>query len=572
MSGPKRRLNAGRQARAARDVLAFRDRSMLILFAIAILLRLLHVLAMRASPYFDNPVIDAATYDDAARSIAAGRGHPDLIFWQPPGYPYFLGWIYAIAGPGYLMPRLVQALIGAGSAVLTAWIGAKAFGRRVGLVAGYGVALYGMLLYYDGELLTPTLTIALQLAAIAVAIAARDHPRRATAMAAGSGLLIGVASVVTAPSLVIAAVLAVFARRRAWAVLLGTALAIAPVTLRNLDRGGELIPISWNGGINLFIGNNPRYDQTVAIRPDLHWKEFVTEPRRAGVHGAGAASGYFVTKVIRYAISDPVGFLRLQGKKLYLLLAGNEIPRNQEIYPARAWSVVLRVLLWKVPGLAFPFGLLMPVGLVGLALGFRRAPMLGSILVAYALSILAFFITARYRVPMVPLLLVFAAGGVQRLLQGAGTRERLAAAAALVALFAVGNLNQGPMPRTMNADAEYSLGVKYAMKGMPDQAMDRFRAALARNPGYTEAWVNLGVIEATRGQNAEAEGMLRKALQLEPENTLALTNLAVLREKAGRGDEALALYRRALAADPTDPFARQKVTQLEASQPGGKEP
>jgi Flp pilus assembly protein TadD len=66
--------------------------------------------------------------------------------------------------------------------------------------------------------------------------------------------------------------------------------------------------------------------------------------------------------------------------------------------------------------------------------------------------------------------------------------------------------------------------------------------------------------------------MLRKALQLEPENTLALTNLAVLREKAGRGDEALALYRRALAADPTDPFARQKVTQLEASQPGGKEP
>src|SRR5207245_1704428 len=81
-------------------------------------------------------------------------------------------------------------------------------------------------------------------------------------------------------------------------------LAIAPVTLRNLVRGGELIPISWNGGINLYIGNNPDYDQTVAIRPDLHWKRFVQEPHRAGVRTAAGASSYFVAKVIRYVASD----------------------------------------------------------------------------------------------------------------------------------------------------------------------------------------------------------------------------------------------------------------------------
>ena len=108
---------------------------MLLLFVVAFLPRLIHVLAMRASPYFVNPVIDAATYDDAARSIASGHGHPDLIFWQPPGYSYFLGWIYAAAGPGYLAPRIVQALLGAASAVMTAWIGARLFDRRVGLYA-----------------------------------------------------------------------------------------------------------------------------------------------------------------------------------------------------------------------------------------------------------------------------------------------------------------------------------------------------------------------------------------------------------------------------------------------------
>ncbi len=537
---------------------------MLILFAVALALRLIHVLAMRASPYFENPVIDAATYDDAARSIAAGHGHPDLIFWQPPGYSYFLSWIYLAAGPGYLAPRIVQALLGAASAVMTAWIGAKVFGRRVGLAAGYGVALYGLLIYFDGELLTPSLTIALQLASVLVALRARDRARDGAALWAASGALAGLASVVTAPSLLIAAALAVAARRRAGAVLLGAALAIAPVTLRNLARGGELVPISWNGGVNLYIGNNPSYDQTVAIRPDLQWKRLVQEPRRAGARGEAEASNYFVAKVLRYAGSDPASFVRLQIKKLHLLLAGNEIPRNQEIYPARAYSPVLRALLWKAPGLAFPFGLLMPLGVLGIVVGARRAPLLAAIVLLYAAGILAFFITARYRVPLVPLLLVFAAEGVRWLLEDAGLRARAASLTLVVPLFLVGNVGQGPMPRVMNADAEYSLGVKYAMKGRPEEAAARFRSALEKNPAYAEAWVNLGVLQATRGRNLEAEGMFRKALEQDPENTLALTNLAVLRQKAGDRGEALALYRRALSIEPGDAVSKSKVAELQA--------
>jgi len=557
-----KRAAAGR--RPAGPSSAPATRSMVVLFGVALLLRLIHVLAMRASPYFENPVIDAATYDNAARSIAAGHGHPDLIFWQPPGYSYFLSWIYLAAGPGYLAPRIVQALLGAASAVLTAWIGARAFGRRVGLTAGYGVALYGLLIYYDGELLTPTLTIALQLAAIAVALQARDRARRGERLWAASGVLAGLASVVTAPSLLIAGALAVAARRRAWAVLLGAALAIAPVTLRNLERGGELIPISWNGGINLYIGNNPDYDRTVAIRPDLHWKRFALEPRRAGVRTAAGASSYFVAKVVHYAASDPAGFARLQLKKLVLFLAGNEIPRNQEIYPARKYSPVLAALLWKVPGLAFPFGVLMPLGVLGLVVAGRRAPLLAAIVLLYAAGVLAFFITARYRASLVPLLLVFAAEGARWLLESARPRARIASLALVLPLYLVGNVGQGPMSETMNADAEYSLGVKLAMKGKPEEAAALFRSALAKNPAYPEAWVNLGVIQATRGRNLEAEGMFRNALQLDGENTLALTNLALLREKAGDRAEALALYRRALSIEPGDELSRRKVAELEA--------
>ena len=553
---------------------------MLLLFVVALVLRLIHVLAMRASPYFTNPVIDAATYDDAARAIAMGRGHPDLIYWQPPGYSYVLAWIYSTAGLGYVAPRIVQAFLGAASAVMTAWIGARHFGRGVGLAAGYGAALYGMLIYFDGELLTPTLTIALQLAAVLAALLASENPRRGTWLWGGSGVLAGLASIVTATSLVIVAVLAAFARRRAWLVLLGAALAIAPVTWRNWKRGGEFIPISWNGGINLYIGNNPRYDETVAIRPDLHWKRFVLEPRREGVRGVGAASNYFVGKVLVYAGSDPLGFARLQLKKVYLFLAGNEIPRNQEIYPAREYSPVLRLLLWKVPGLAFPFGLLMPLGLVGMAVRWRRAPMLAAIVVAYGAAVLAFFITARYRMPLVPYLLIFAAAGVRWLFKEARAPARAAAIASVVVLFLLGNLAQGPMPNTMNADAEYSLGVKLAVKGLSEEATRLFESAIRKHPDYSEAWVNLGVLQATHGRAADGERSLTRAIEVDPENALALTNLAVLREMSGRPDEARALYQRAYKIDPSDEFTRRKLaalaspnpTPLETAQPLGGKP
>src|SRR5439155_19404632 len=115
-------------------------RALLAIFGVALTLRLGHVLAMRRSPYFTHPVVDAETYRQAALALVTGQGFPDPVFWQPPGYPYFLALVYAVFGPGFLAPRLVQAVLGAASAVLVACLGARCFGPRVGLCAGIGAA------------------------------------------------------------------------------------------------------------------------------------------------------------------------------------------------------------------------------------------------------------------------------------------------------------------------------------------------------------------------------------------------------------------------------------------------
>lgn len=129
-------------------------RSLGILFVGALAIRLVHVMAMTSSPYFTHPVVDAGDYATIGWSLARGHGYPETIFWHPPGYPCFLGAVWWLGGDSFLAPRLVQSGLGAMNVVLIAWLGGRLFGRTVGLASGSAAAIYGMLIYFDGELLT----------------------------------------------------------------------------------------------------------------------------------------------------------------------------------------------------------------------------------------------------------------------------------------------------------------------------------------------------------------------------------------------------------------------------------
>jgi hypothetical protein len=409
-------------------------------------------------------------------------------------------------------------VLGALSVVLLAWIGGRCLGRAVGLAAGAAGAFYGMLVYFDGELLPPTLANFLVLATVALALVAKASGKRWLWTCAGGAA--GLASLVVATALVVSLLVAGYARRRAGWVALGLALAIAPVTIRNAALGGRFELISKNGGINLWIGNNPRYQETVSIRPDVEWRRLVNEPTTRSTNGKPIPA-YFVRKVLAWAKQDPVAFVRLQLHKLRLLVTGNEIYRNHAIYPARGDSPVLRLLLWKLPGLAFPFGLLLPLAGLGLWVGARRAPLLAVLTAALSLSVIAFFITARYRVVVIPILLIFAAQAVAWLC-GQSWRPRLIATVAVAALFLVANLGQGRMDDRMNADAEYSLGVRLGEKGQLKQAAALFESALASKPDYAEAWLNLSVCYDAFARHDEARQAFARAFTFDRETTLRL--------------------------------------------------
>jgi tetratricopeptide (TPR) repeat protein len=179
-------------------------------------------------------------------------------------------------------------------------------------------------------------------------------------------------------------------------------------------------------------------------------------------------------------------------------------------------------------------------------------------------AVLAFFVVARYRAPLVPYLAIFATTGVLWF-RGASLPRRAGAVAALVALLLLSNIGQGPMASEMNADAEYNLGEQLHNEGKLEEAEQHYRNAIRQRPDFLEAWVNLGVLESVRGRYDEGSRALEEAVRIDPREPTALMSLGALRERQHRWDEAAAFYARAAEASPDDPDPKQRLARLRDS-------
>ena len=549
-------------------------------FALALSARLYYLHEIRASPLFTAPVVDARTYTEDARYLSevsfAGRPTP---FWQPPLYPVLLGGLFAVAGDDLYLPRLIQAVIGALVCVLICLLGHRVFGAGVGLGAGFAAALYGPLIYFGGELLPTLLACCLNLLVLWVLMAGRYLL---------AGVLLGLSALAVANILLFVPVLLgwVFAfgggptplaplpkrkggtasdppslagrgtgllsTRRLTAaalLLLGCVLVIAPVAYRNWAVGGDLVLISHNAGINFYIGNNAAYAQTTHIRPGRDWAELVEMPeRRAGIEQPSAKSRYFLAQSWQYITDEPLDFLGLLAYKGYLFLRGDEIPRNRDLYFARNDSVLLSVLLWK-KGLAFPFGLVAPLALLGLFAVLRPEPVEGRLLAlfvaCYALSVILFFVTGRYRLPAVPVLLLFAACGVRFL-----WHRPWPALAAVAALLIFCNVATGAMDHEGNAHEHYYLGYAYEERDMPAHAARHYRRAIARDSTFAEPLLALAALHGEAKRYGKAIDLYRRYLKTQPDDVdmrFLLGHTALL---ARRYDEAAAAYSEVAAARP----------------------
>ncbi len=587
-----------------------------LLLLAPLLVRAIAWLELRGDPFFRLLVVDARSYHDTAAQLAGGLFRADLPFWQPPLYPHILGGLYAIGGAHPDLARWLQIVLGSLTCVLLFRLGSRFFGRPAGWIAWGIAALYGPLIYFDLQILNATMGIFLMLLALERVTAPRAS--RLTGAASG-GLALGLAGITVASLLVVAPVLgfALFhsdgrfsrgkgARRRVpsrasllppWLIFLAAcALPVLGVTAWNWAGSGEPVVISYNGGVNFWIGNNPEYDSTVALRPGRAWRELMQRPVDAGVTRLGETSPWWYRESWRWISGNPLEWGSLLLKKTRLLLRGDEIARNQEIYPFRERSRVLRSLLW-IFGPAFPFGLLLPLAGAGAVLlaagdrkgganrqqnltdsspspadprgidsGARSVLLLLALITALGLSVIAFFVTARYRLPMVPLLILLAAGGLAHapaLVRRSGHGPAKASAALVIlVLLLVSNTGLPAMPRSFNSDTYSDMGTELFMKGDLPGAMIQYRRALSLNPRNAEAAHNLGGVLLRMRRLEEAEESFSMVLEMHPGDLHALQNLAAVAFHRGDLYKAGWLYTQAARLHPKSEEVRGDLEGL----------
>jgi lipoprotein NlpI len=588
-----------------------------VLVLVAAAIQLVFIFESQRSLVFQVPIVDAAGYHAQAMGLAKGEGDSHRAFWQPPLYPYLLAGLYRTGMTELLPVRCAQVPIGLAAVLLAYAIGRRCGGPWTGFAAGLGVCLYGPLLFYFSQLLPSGLAVTLNLGAVLLWLRLAEKPVWPRALALG--VVAGLATLTVANSAVIVLLVLGWmawtlaatrgrhgdrprpetpkARNQALvaaALVGGFAVTILPVTIRNYVVSHEFVPVATNGGINLFIGNNPHPEQTLTVRPGMDWGRLVALPYRQGAKTDTEADRYFLREVRDFVKASPLLFLKGLARKAFEASGSREIPRNEDLYAFAGQSGVLRVLAWRIGSFAFPFGVVGPLAILGAVTMTRRHTARNLVLVfaaGYLASVILFFPSSRYLAPVMPALILFAVLGGQHLagwkslsvasrsvsvgvLVVAGVwvnlprhlpTDRVDYAAELHAYVGAGLQARGRTQEAMaeyrraiglnpnHADAHRFLGMAYRASGKTDLAVEEFERVLALRPDHDGAMQDLAVIRYKQGRLTEAVDLLHTVLELNPDDRQAMVNLGVGLMRLKRKAEAAEWFRKAGVAGPAEP-------------------
>jgi len=540
----------------------------LAVFAAALGLRLLHLWQMKGTPYFSVLMGDARGYDQWARRLAGGDWIGSDVFYQAPLYPYFLGVVYAVTGADPGAARLVQAVIGAASAALLAVSAARLFGARAGLLAGLMLALYAPAIFLDSLLQKSVLDVFFVTGVVTALsfVLTGDDRRRWWAVA---GLATGALTLTRENALVLVAVIAVWTwfaapvarvgRARALALFIaGVGVALAPVAARNFAVSGEVYLTTSQFGPNFYIGNNADADGSYqSLRfgrgsPEFERLDATELAERATGRALTPAevSSYWTNQATTFITTQPGAWLALMARKTALLVNATEAVDTESQESYAEWSWPLRVL-----GRLTHFGVLVPLALIGLWATWgdrRRLAVFHAITLAFAAATIAFYVFARYRYPLVPLLVLFAAAGLAALPRLVATTPRPRLAGVAAAAIAVAALCHLPLLSATRSRAitETNLGTALYEAGRHDEAIARYRRALEVQPDYVPAFNNLGVTLRAAGRTDDAIRAYRDGLALRDDYPDLHYNLANALLAVQRPDEAAAHLRKAAVGTP----------------------
>lgn len=556
-----------------------------IISAAALLPRIIFFLLSRQNnPLFYHPIMDSLYHHEWAEAIISGNFWGSEVFFRAPLYPYFLALLYKISGSSIAFAVFCQHLMGCATAVFVYYLAREYFSRNIALLSGLIAALYWPFIYFEGELLIVSLILLLDVVLLwCLSVALRRGNKKWFLI---SGMVLGL-SAIARPSVLIFVVAIPFVlhygrapaktkpatsrwKRDTSLLLAGALLFILPVINRNYVVGRDLVPIASQGGVNFYIGNNPYSDGRTAIvpgtRPDWWGGYYDTIDRAEKAEGRSLkpseVSNYYLREGIKFMIESPGAAAKLLLHKFRLFWAGGERSNNKYIY-----------FFWDLTGMRHiplpGFWLVAPFALLGGILQWRRRRFLAPLylfVLTYMVGVVAFFVNARFRLPIVPVLIIFASYAVFHFITVYKQKSFELLKTAAILLLCIVAVNYDFLTFRENKTHEdsishYSLGNAYLKMNKKESAIAEFEEArntyrryprssyslIARNVDY-----NLGLLYWETGRCPEAIEALERVGGSDEYAFIAMERLAACYIEQGRLQDATRIYEKMLSA-PLNP-------------------
>ena len=565
-----------------------------VVFLAALVVRVWVLCGAANTPDFLPEHGDMKFYSDWARRIAAGTWTDHQAFYGLPGYAYWLALIYAVFGFQPYIAALFQVLSEAFTSLLIFKLAPLAFGsihestpadaRRTRIIGG--LAAVGWMCFVPAQvystILMPTAYLVAAFWGVVWWVLRRRTNRPGPGEFALVGLSMGVIAMMIANILfLVPLVIAAIFLRRGWSdtarpftprakgaavalLLAGMTLGASPCALHNYFLAGEWVPFSAHVGINTFLGNNPSADGYPEVPAPLHadqlglLKDSILWAERAAGHPLKRAevSAYWSTQAHRYIHDHPADWLKLEARKL-----GNFW--NVFVYDDLGVVSPLRNDGVLLPGPGF--GLVAALGLPGLLLAAIRRPRARWIVAAVGLhmaSLMTVFITERYRIAVVPGLLLCGSYGLVELGGALMTRRWIAVAAYATLLAAAVGIVCLPVDSRVYYIDDFNSSLADLNQNRLDVAQVKLERVLANNPNNAETNFALGNLWLAKGDRTRAKSFYRRTLEIDPRHDRALNNLGVLAIQEKRWPLAELFLRGSLQIAPDDAKTNYLLAQV----------
>jgi Tfp pilus assembly protein PilF len=549
-----------------------------VIVFVALVPRLIYLAQIYHWPFFFYPVLDSRQQNLWAEILlnSAGIGNIEVMA-KPPLYAYYLALVKALVGSGefsLFAARLLQLVMGAVTCGFTYLIGRRVFGTAVGLLAGLMLAFYSPGVFNEGELLDTALSVLFTTFFLLGLLIALDRPTAGRWL--GVGLLLGLLGITRGNLLLLAPLALVLLflwsrtnayshdlRRYAGVFLLGITITIVPITARNFLITGGFVPISNNGGINFYTGNNANADGYTPILSGVAWQRtwYVRVPgttagglpRTVGGLSLPEQDSYWMRQGVGFWVHHTASALALLLKKACLYWTAYDIPNNVSYDWGRSHASMLRIL-------PLTFAVIGPLALMGIALGGWRNRLTWALtlfILVQWIAVIVFFVNGRYRMTAVPVMCVFGAYGVLEMIGCMRRRQWNVFALGLVALTVSAvfvNADLYGVARRHGANRDwFFLGQSYIQGGDFQNAEDAFRQATVADPTDADAWFYLANMDAQSGDAASASAAYRRALRVAPDFADAAARYAELAIAHNRPlTEPAQLLVKALDSEPSN--------------------